>query len=271
MRAILGVLILLSLFFNELSWAQKASHFHGYTNNVKHEKSQNFREIFIYSYVPDKKNKLLEVIFNPQLSKEFKDRYREKFGELDTESLIYLNSRTKFIEAPSRVPLDDEIENQKRRDYAEYMIKRLTEWHVDNYVKTEPAVRPLYETKERLSHIEVKVSEESKLDFRYDLAANNLDLIYINPWVETKYGLEMDPDAFGPSTTIESKLKLEKQINSSLRIKSHTAFIDGITRLEFEKWLPKAWMFRLAGSTFFKDQGVTIRESKIDLGFSKSY
>jgi hypothetical protein len=81
----------------------------------------------------------------------------------------------------------------------------------------------------------------------------------------------MDPDAFGPSTTIESKLKLEKQINSSLRIKSHTAFIDGITRLEFEKWLPKAWMFRLAGSTFFKDQGVTIRESKIDLGFSKSY
>jgi hypothetical protein len=252
-------------------WAAFEVNDPSYISDVREERQKNFQEVFIQNYVPEKKIKLYEVIFNPQLSTEFKEQYRSRFGELDTESMIYMNSRTKFVESPRVSPLDDEKENLKRREFSEYMIKRLTEWHVDNYVKTEPAVRPLYETKERFSRIEVKVSQEVKLDFKYDLAANNLDLILVNPWADLRWALEMDRKAFGPSSTVESRIKIEKQLTSSLRVRSYAAMIDGIASLEFEKMLPRRWALQVKSSTFFKDIGLSTRETRYLLGLGTSY
>jgi hypothetical protein len=265
--------LLLIVFLLSQTWiaAAFAAQDPSYVSNVQEERQRNFREIFISNYVPEKKTKLYEVIFNPQLSKEFKDQYRSRFGELDSESMVYMNSRTKFVENPRTLPLDNEKENLKRREFSEYMIKRLSEWHVDNYVKTEPAVRPLYETKERLSHIEVKVTQEVKVDFKYDLAANNLDLILINPWVDFRWAVEMDRRAFGPSSAVESKLKIEKQITSDLRLRTQAALIGGIASLEFEKQLPKNWGLVARTSTFFKDNGDPSRETKYLLGLGTSY
>lgn len=210
---------------------------HGYVSDITKERSERYKEVFLFVRPNAPKQPLVDSIFNPQLSKEFRDKYREKFGQLDTESIVYQSgARSSADPLSNDLNRDSEeaIALQKdRRAFGEYMVKRLAEWHTDNYFKSEPNMRPVYELKEKLSKVDVKVTKTTKLEVRYELSSNNLDFILDNPYLDSKLSVEMDPGAFGPSSVQENRIWLGKNLTRKTRVNNNWATIDGLTTLEF--------------------------------------
>ncbi|GIL16665.1 MAG: hypothetical protein BroJett040_04160 [Oligoflexia bacterium] len=243
----------------------------GYISDVKTERAERYYEIFLFVTPPPNETKLTEVIFNRELSKEFRSKYQEKFGRVDSESAVYQSSRFDMNENLKNRPLAIEAELKERRQFGEFMTKRLTEWHVDNYIKSKPQMRKVYELKEKLSHMEVEVTKESKMDLRYSLAGNTLDVIYDNPWIDSKLAVEMDPGAFGPSQVQENRVWLGKNLNKKTRVNTNVATEDGIFTLEFIHMFKENLAGLMGGSTYTKPEGKTPRESKVALGLSHSF
>ncbi len=223
----------------------------GYISDVGQERQNSFYEVLLNVNLAKEKVSLREAIWNPTLSKEFKVQYRERFGQIDTSSGDQQTTET---------------ENQKRKDFAEYMIKRLSEFHVDDYFKNEPNVRPIYEAKEKLSNIQVQVSEQTRLQMKYSLAGNVIDFVIHNPYCESRVSLEMDSHSFGPTSPQETRLWLGKQITSSLRIQSQTTQQDGISALELARTF-RSWTQTIGFSSPFKAEGTSPRENRFALGF----
>ena len=250
---------------------QAAESFFGYTNDVKIERSQQFYEVFIFSVDQPKQKKLNEVIFNPELSKEFRLRYQEKFGQVDAASIAYQSTKVDFLEDYHRSPVQIEQEYKDRKVFGEFMLRRTTEWHVDNYLKTEPSMQPVYEAKERLSHLEVEVTPESKFDFRYSLSGNTLDVIYLNPWLDSKWIIEMDPTVIGLTKAEEERLLLSKDITKTVNVRTNVATHDGIALVEISKNYPNLWTTSIGHSTYTKPIGKSPRESRVLFGVSHSF
>lgn len=243
----------------------------GYTQDIEQEKSEHFAEVKLWQGATTKQVDLQEAIFNTKLSKEFKEKYREKFGNIDTESILYKTSRFETLDENTGFDSKVEAHYADRRTFAEYMLKRLSEYHFDNYFKSEPALRPAYEMKEKLSNIEVRVNQEVKLDFNYSFAGNTLDLIANNPWIESKFIFEMDPHSFGPGPTQEVKLFLSKKLESQKTIASTTLLDDGISIIE----LLRPHKYNLASSigysNYFKSTGKSPREQRLLFGLTHTY
>lgn len=255
----------------------------GYVSDVSKERSEKFYEIYIFASPPPKQKSLQDAIFNQTLSKEFRDKYREKFGQIDTESIVYQKNNFNMIDKDTTLSTSAETENSERRAFAEYMTKRLVEFHVDNYFKNDPTMRPIYEAKQKISNVEVKVGTQVKMNIRYEFAGNTLDLIIKNPWCDAKVALEMDPSSFGPSNVEETRVWLGKDINTKLRINTNAALVDGIGTVEFVRKITPMFAGFFTVSSYFKDGdaavkkqldtfgAATIRESRGFVGFSHTF
>jgi hypothetical protein len=242
----------------------------GYVSDVSAEKAERFYEVYLF--VPTNKGRSLqEMIFSP-LSREFKEKYLEKFGEVDTESVVYHSHDFSVFDQNRGHAVGLETENQKRKEFAEYVTKRLTEYHVDNYMKTQPQMAPVLEVKQRIQNVKVEVSKEVRLNIQYNFAGNNLDLIADNPWCDSKLAVEMDPHSFGPTSPQELRVWVGKNISHQMRLNSQIALTDGIVGGDigrsFSKWNLAS---TLGVSTNFKSGGTSIRETKYLVGFSHSY
>lgn len=221
----------------------------GYISTVAEERQQTFVEVYlapprIYQTAP-----LEQVIFSP-LTKEFKTKYIETFGTIDAGSLDFQKAQTLFMEDLRLVDTELEEETRRRRAFAEYMMKRLIEHHVDNYFKTDPTMRPIYEAKEKLSNVQVQVSKEVRMNIRYDFSGNTLDFNVKNPWVDSKLSLEMDPSAVGPSNVIDRKVWLGRNITTKTRLQFNYSDLTNTSTFERIDNI-KAWqtIFSVAENT----------------------
>lgn len=243
----------------------------GYTYDVQSEKDERFYEIFLFIRPPSKQTDLKEVIFNRELSKEFKDKYREKFGQLDSESIIYQPTKFSVLDENRGAILSVEKSNNDRKVFGEYMLKRLSEWHIDNYFKTDPTMRPVYELKEKLSNLEVKVNKETKVNIRYSLSDNTADIIVDNPYVDAKLTLQMNPRQFGPGNIEEQKLVIEKQLEPKLRLNTWATYNDGIASAEIIRALKWNWSTSFRTTAAFKPGSPSPRESHYRVGIGHSF
>lgn len=253
-----------------LSVRAEKSPYVGYVSDVKAERTQRFQEV--YMYIPaSRERSLQEEIFNP-LSKEFKDKYREKFGQTDTESIIYQPTKFSTFDENRGAVLKIEQDNDQRRVFAEYMTKRLMEYHLDNYMKTQPQMKPLMEIKAQVQNVKVEVNESFRMNMQYNFAGNSADFIVDNPWCETKISLEMDPGSLGPSETEETRIWINKNLNKQLRLNTNTTLTDGIAYAEIVRRFERLNFSALSGiSTAFKEGGTSTRETRFLVGFSHSW
>lgn len=260
------VFSLLCLLAFVLGWtkAQGEALPNGYVSDVSAEKSQKFYEVYLFVSHP-KEPSLHDMIFNP-LTKEFKEKYREKFGTLDTESLAF---RSSTMGGTNQYPYMVEEEQAKRKSFAEYMTKRLMEYHVDNYMKTQPQMKPVMEVKEKIQNVKVEVTKEVRVNVQYNFAGNTADVILDNPYCDSKLSLEMDPSAFGPTETQETRIWLSKDLTSSVKANSNVALTDGIAYGDLTRTFPKQNIATSLGlSNYFRNAGTSPRELKYILGFS---
>lgn len=208
----------------------------GYIQDVKKERaSSGHYEIFIPAAKPEPPHPLLDKIFLPEISKEFRERYRQKFGQLAAESPSNSPTQINIFDFRTGAVQDLKNLNTDRRVFAEYMLRRLTEFHVDRIVRTDPDLRPLYEAKEKLSHIEVKVTKQSKLDAKYSFAGNLAEITIIHPEYTSRIAIQMDPKAFFLTSPEEYSFVFSKPITKKLRFGSVWTYYHGRSNFELAR------------------------------------
>lgn len=214
------------------SWAEQVRA--GYVQDVTAEKNEQFYEIYLSPPTVQTKIDYRSKIFDQKLTTEFRDRYEQRFGYIDTDSMAFSDRFTNFSENRG-ANLEMANKNDQRKQFAEYMMKRLGEYHFDNYMKSDPSMRPVYEMKEKMSSVSVEVTPESKLSMNYSVADNSIDVNYTNPYADTRLRTEMDPRKVGPADVIEQWVYIGKQVTKTIYMMTTYAAKDGWASVEFRK------------------------------------
>ena len=190
----------------------------GYILDVQEERWERTYELSLVRK-PKQGKPLHQKIFDPALKREFKQRYEQRFGFTDIDRNINTPNRYAEQEYTAGVWVTPEEDQRLRQQFGEYMVKRLGEHHVDAYFKSNPSVRPVYELKERISKVKVKVRKGYNLRINYSYSGNYLNLRMENPFeIYTRVTLEMDPDNFGPSDIQETRLYLSYPVKKDLSV-----------------------------------------------------
>lgn len=269
MKWVFGVLFILMSFGARAEQALP----HGYVTDTQAEREERFYEIFLFAEPPPERKPLKDVIFNPELSREFKERYRVQFGDVDTESLNYQhNDINRFDAFDNNRGFSAELvqQNGKRRDFANYMMRRLFEWHVDNYIKSEPAMRPVYELKEKMKKVEVKVNKETKLEMRYSLAGNIVEFMIENPYADSVLEIDMDPGAVGPAPVQDQKFISRRSVGHGFTLQNTLFDHDGRERFEVVKAHTSALSTSYGVDAAYKG-GDSPRDSRLFTGLAYAF
>lgn len=173
---------------------------------------------------------LNERLFNEKLSREFRDRYEQKFGRTDAERIYYSPNRNTYYNDMYYRGSPQELTDERRR-FGDYMIKRLAEYHVEDYMKNDPRGKVLYTIKERVSNVGVSV-QKFRFDARYEIAGNTFDLIVKNPYLDnSRVRLQMNQGSFGPGPIQETIVTIGKNVTPTISVETY--FIQPITRFSF--------------------------------------
>lgn len=160
-------------------------------------------------------------IFDAKLSREFQTRYEEKFGRTDAERIYNTNNQFALYDYPSGKQETVEAHEKNQMKFANYMLRRLTEHHADQYAKSNPDIRPIYELKDRISNVNVQVRKGYKMHIKYSYSGNFLDIRMDNPYdVDTKLSMQMS-DGFGPGHIERTILSLVYPISEKTSIAAH--------------------------------------------------
>jgi hypothetical protein len=208
----------------------------GYTDNVDDEYESESQEIILIEKPTGlDKPSLHDQIFNAELTKEFRERYRSTFGRTEEEENYFLTSKQGYYQSPSGLSAT-QLDTQ-RRDFAEYMLRRLAEYHTENVMKNEPALKKVYEVKQAVSNYQVNVGPSARLDMRYSFVGNYFDGMYTSPLINTKLTINMDPSAFTPSAPREVYCGLSKNLTPNFAADANYSVYDKGVRLSFTKMI----------------------------------
>jgi hypothetical protein len=227
----------------------------GYVDSTEGERGIELADMIVI-HSPEEGNALLkDRIFNDTLSKEFRDQYQEKFGRTEAEQAYYSSNRFTFYEDSYGFKGGVRELTNERRKFGEYMVRRLAEWHVENYAKSDPAVHAVWEAKEKLSKMNVNVSR-LKFNLAYQIASNEFDIKLDSPWLDSRLILQMNPSHFGPGHIDETTLAIGRDLTRTVRIESHYAVFDGQASLIGRKQLSSSLSTSLVASTYTQNPGI---------------
>ncbi len=188
------IVIVLSLLFSSQLVAEKSEH-PGYLADVKKEKYLKVVEFVI----PPKDETIVvdlhSLIFTKDFSKDMLSRYHRRFGY--TESQILFDAPNRFQEFTSfdgtRVTIEEDV--KRKRKFGEYMLRKLTEYHVDRYLDGNKNTKTLYKIKKKLSNASVNVGSGFKLRAKYSLSGKELKFRVKNPYdIANELIIDFDQD-----------------------------------------------------------------------------
>lgn len=154
----------------------------GYLFNIDDEKNMRVIEMVMLEKPKDDKKPLIKVIFNDKLSKEFQDQYRYRFGQTQAEQIVNTSGRDGEYTVYNSQNITFQQYQKYQKQFGEYMARRLVEYHFDNWAKNDPAVRPVYQMKDRISNLDVQVRKGYKLKLKYNFAGPSFQTTVENPY-----------------------------------------------------------------------------------------
>lgn len=202
------VLITGSLFGQDEHW--------GYGDARKEKQSESYvlyLEKPIWSYRADYNP------FNPKLTDELRERYRQYFGYTDAE--IGISQMEYFLQNNQTTGARTEgaayLERQK--DFANYVVSRYGESLLDEYIRETKSLRPAYEVKKRVTQLELQPKEaKGRLKMHYNLSGNFLELRWIHPSYEIELTTDFIRGKLGPTEAQEYIWKLRKYFEKDLQL-----------------------------------------------------
>jgi hypothetical protein len=219
---------------------------------------------------PTQDEVLRDRIFNQTLSREFRERYEQRFGQTEIERVFLAPNRTSYYnDAYGLKGTPQEISDERRR-FGEFMMRRLAEWHVENYAKTDPSVRVVWEAKEKISNLKLEVAS-FRIDAQYSIAGNILDIKMLNPYAQTKISLLMNPDQIGPGPIDEALLSVFKPISSRYAVEGRWRVTDGVISLIQYKPISRVWSGSLTTSAAIHGAGKSARETLWLAGLGRNF
>lgn len=163
----------------------------GYLFDVDEEKNRREIEMVMLEKPKDDKKPIGKVIFNEKLSKEFQDQYKIQFGQTNAEQIINNPGRDGDYLYYSQ-PVSVQQYTIYQQQFGEYMLRRLTEYHVDNWFKNDPKLKPIYQAKDKFSNLNVQMKKGYKLNWKYNLAGPSMEASLENPYdVQTRVQMLM--------------------------------------------------------------------------------
>lgn len=248
----------------------------GYVASPDQEKEQEYLEVYFLPPPPPLADRgwLKRVFDDETLSREFRERYERQFGRTDAEQIQ--NSPNPYVVfdiiTPQGVFRGNAAEDQiQRQRFGEYMVRRLIEHNIDRVAKNEPAIRPLYEIKDRISRAQVSVSPGYVININYSFSGNNLKVKLTNPYALIEAYYDMEPGHFGPSNVIEAIYSITKNLTNTLSFGAYYKHKDGVASLVGKKQLSAIMGTSLTLSTNTHQHGITQREDLALAGLSISY
>lgn len=211
----------------------------GYVADVSGEREHIALDL-VWVQKPTSPSALSDRIFNQTLSREFRERYEQRFGQTEIERVFLAPNRTSYYNDAYGVKGTPQEISEERRRFGEFMMRRLAEWHVENYAKTDPSAKAIWEAKERISNLKVEVAS-FRVDAQYSIAGNILDVKMQNPWVQSKLSLLMNPDQLGPGPIDEALWSVFKSVNSHYAVETRWRMVDGILSLIQYKPIARVW------------------------------
>lgn len=254
-----------------LCFAQAEAH-PGYTFDVKSEREMRPVEISVVEEPKEVvKTDYQKLIFTEKLTEEFKVKYKEKFGH--TQAEIQLNPANKYAmtQYSASIVYTAEEARYENQLFGEYMFRRLVEFHVDQYFKGNPTMRKVYEVKDRISNVDMEVKQGYKLKLNYNLADNSVNVSLENPYkLENKFVIQMDPKAFWFSDVHERIIFVRYQFDKVHSLASNYKIVDGIISVIGERKVSPALTTNITGQTFVHEEGESIRDNRLIVGFTYS-
>lgn len=205
---------------------------------------------------------LHEVIFNPTLTNEFFYEYQQRFGRTEQEENYYLTNQQHFYRTSSGT-ITSVTEDQEKRAFGEYMLRRLSEYHVDNYLKTEPSMRRVYEIKQTLSNAKVQVGNYFKCDVSYIYSGNQIKLICDNPFANALINVQMETDKFYPTAPTETTLGLVRPVGMNLFAETHYQFVEGGLKGILTKNINSNFSVNVTGVTYLKEERQATQNNQV--------
>ena len=78
------------------------------------------------------------VVFDSRLSRELRLNYRKQFGETAAEQNLQLPQRYEQVAYTNGVRVSFQQDFDRQREFGNYVFKRLSEYHLDNFFKSNP-------------------------------------------------------------------------------------------------------------------------------------
>lgn len=228
----------------------------GYTYDIVKERHTLVYEIPLVTRPKSDQVSLKKIIFVPRLTKEFKERYEQSFGYSDIQRNFAAPNQYAEQEYQPGVWVTPEEDQEKRQAFGNYIVKRLTEHHVDEYFKSNPSVRPIYELKEKISKVDLEVKKGYKVHMRYSYSGNYLNLKIDNPYdVQSRITLEMNPDKVGPAEINETRLYFAYNLNPITTVSTDYTINDGDVSLIGSRYLGNNLVATITGIADVKSGG----------------
>lgn len=228
MKPLSGFLLVLWCFFAPRAlWANSVPGQHpGYLSEVSRERTQKIDEMVL---VPPREPEVIaKPLVDDRLTKEFQSQYRLKFGQTETEVNYNSANRYTFYDYPGGRQETILSHNDRQRDFGEFMMRRLAEHHVDQYAKSNPDIRPVYELKDRISNLDVQVRQGYKVRFKYSYSGNFLEVKLENPYeIGSKVTLQMQ-DSVGPSRVEKTIFNLAYPVSKVTTVQLFHELDDGV-------------------------------------------
>lgn len=240
---------------------------HGYVSDVADERSKRDVEMVMLEKRKDEPPPLSERIFNEKLSKEFVFQYQYRFGQTAIEQSINNPSRSDGYSYYTGETLTLTRYQEEQRNFAAYMGRRLTEFHIDNYAKNDPSLRPVYEMKDKISNLNMNV-RKWKVKWKYNFAGPNMDVTFENPYgVEAKVRAEMTGLVSNPDEMVYT---LAYPVTPRVRIKLLHNTWDGLSQFITTRQMTKSISMSFTASQDTKRQGRTVQQDLLLVGLAWS-
>jgi hypothetical protein len=237
----------------------------GYVSDVQEERNRRDIEMVMLDKPKEDEGEHKTVIVNEKLTKEFQQQYAYKFGQTGAEQILNIPSRTDEYTYYTGEALTIKQYQKYQRDFAAYMGRRLTEYHVDNYAKNDRDFRAVYEFKDRVSNLNVNVAKY-KFKWKYNFAGPNMDLRLENPYdVDLRVRAEMNGIISTPEEVIYS---LGYPINPRISVSALYRQMDGLYQLVGTRRMTKHISTSLTGSVDTLKQGPIVQQNLILVGLS---
>lgn len=241
---------------------------YGYLFEVQEERNKRDLEMVMLEQPKPPPKPLQEKIFDEKLSKEFQQQYQYRFGQSQAEQVLNSVTRSDGYTYYSGQNVTVAQYQLYQQQFAEYMGRRLVEYHVDNWVRNDPQLRPVYELKEKVSNVNVPLRKGYKFKWKYNFAGPNMEFKLENPYdVDVRMRYEMVGVVSTPTEVIYS---LGYQLTRKVYMSLYHTQEDGVYQITFSRPLTRQWSTSITYSTDTNNSGATVNQELILLGFSWS-